>query len=249
MKRKAFTLIELLVVVGIIALLAAILFPVFARARENARRVSCASNLKQIGLGIMQYTQDYDERYPYQSAPDIGNYTTTPFDSWIKRLYPYTKSWQIFRCPSVQDHPMAGGKPNGNNNNSYAANGTIIRNGWADGYNPGGLNLAAIEEPSSIILVHEYLFGASISYVRPFDAGIEDVSRAGLYYRWLEGDPAYGNIDQIHFNGGNLLFCDGHVKFRKVSGIAASEFGLTNVTDGPAIGPSPFDVNATSIFQ
>ena len=62
MKRRAFTLIELLVVVGIIVLLAAILFPVFARARENARRVSCASNLKQIGLGIMQYVQDHDER-------------------------------------------------------------------------------------------------------------------------------------------------------------------------------------------
>ena len=63
-KRSGFTLIELLVVIAIIAILAAILFPVFARARENARRTSCVSNLKQIGLGIMQYTQDYDERYP-----------------------------------------------------------------------------------------------------------------------------------------------------------------------------------------
>src|SRR5688500_3211019 len=63
-KNRAFTLIELLVVIAIIAILAAILFPVFARARENARRASCQSNLKQIGLGVMQYVQDYDERYP-----------------------------------------------------------------------------------------------------------------------------------------------------------------------------------------
>jgi prepilin-type N-terminal cleavage/methylation domain-containing protein len=62
--RKAFTLIELLVVIAIIAILASILFPVFARARENARRTSCLSNLKQIGMGFMQYTQDYDEKYP-----------------------------------------------------------------------------------------------------------------------------------------------------------------------------------------
>src|SRR5687767_6194063 len=63
-RKSGFTLIELLVVIAIIAILAAILFPVFARARENARRASCQSNLKQVGLGFVQYTQDYDERYP-----------------------------------------------------------------------------------------------------------------------------------------------------------------------------------------
>jgi len=66
--KSAFTLIELLVVIAIISILAAILFPVFGRARENARRASCMSNLKQIGLAIMQYTQDYDEKYPYMSS-------------------------------------------------------------------------------------------------------------------------------------------------------------------------------------
>src|SRR3954469_17430376 len=90
---RGFTLIELLVVIAIIAILAAILFPVFARARENARRAACQSNLKQIGLGIAQYTQDYDER-----LPGVGGQNTTY--SWRSRIDPYIKSTQIFLCPS-----------------------------------------------------------------------------------------------------------------------------------------------------
>src|SRR6185312_8425918 len=89
--KKGFTLIELLVTIAIIAVLAAILFPVFARARENARRASCMSNLKQMGLGIMQYVQDYDETYPFgfYSVPGGTMY-------WPMLIYPYVKSEQIF---------------------------------------------------------------------------------------------------------------------------------------------------------
>ena len=94
-KSNGFTLIELLVVIAIIAILAAILFPAFARARENARRASCQSNLKQIALGFAQYTQDYDERFPQRYDPtDADNF------GWAKVLQPYLKSDQIFQCPS-----------------------------------------------------------------------------------------------------------------------------------------------------
>src|SRR3954471_18682394 len=94
LQTKGFTLIELLVVIAIIALLAAILFPVFGRARENARRSSCQSNLKQIALGIKQYVQDYDERYPLEQA---GGANRT---GWAIQVQPYLKSSQIFQCPS-----------------------------------------------------------------------------------------------------------------------------------------------------
>src|SRR5687767_53025 len=98
-RKSGFTLIELLVVIAIIAILAAILFPVFARARENARRASCQSNMKNIALGFKQYIQDYDELYPRALAgvavnPKVGNM------NWADQLDPYIKSSQIWQCPS-----------------------------------------------------------------------------------------------------------------------------------------------------
>jgi prepilin-type N-terminal cleavage/methylation domain-containing protein len=90
-KRLGFTLIELLVVIAIIAILAAILFPVFARARENARRASCANNLKQIGLGILQYVQDYDEKIPFASIYNIAPASPTGEQdgtTWRNLIFP-----------------------------------------------------------------------------------------------------------------------------------------------------------------
>lgn len=101
--RKAFTLIELLVVIAIIALLAAILFPVFARARENARRASCQSNLKQMGLGIYQYVQDYDERMPPSEQYNVygaGALLSSKSRTWRSIIFPYVKSAQVYYCPS-----------------------------------------------------------------------------------------------------------------------------------------------------
>src|SRR5450432_2193819 len=101
MKRSAFTLIELLVVIAIIAILAAILFPVFAQAREKARGISCLSNLKQAGLAYAMYTQDYDETTPLQNSPVIkdasGNYLSGGY--WFRQIKPYVKNWQLMLCP------------------------------------------------------------------------------------------------------------------------------------------------------
>jgi prepilin-type N-terminal cleavage/methylation domain-containing protein len=99
--RKGFTLIELLVVIAIIALLAAILFPVFGRARESARRASCQSNLKQVGLGIIQYTADHDGYIP---PAEVG--TSTYVYNWPSLVLPYIKSGQVFQCPSASRGDM-----------------------------------------------------------------------------------------------------------------------------------------------
>ena len=113
-KRAAFTLIELLVVIAIIALLAALLFPVFARARESARASSCLSNLKQIGTALAVYVQDYDETYPMNRLPDethplkgcvqnmpypVGSLETSRLD-WRRSVQPYLKNTYVMRCPS-----------------------------------------------------------------------------------------------------------------------------------------------------
>ena len=98
-KLQGFTLIELLVVIAIIAILAAILFPVFARAREKARQTNCLSSIKQIGTASMMYVQDYDEMFPgHTSGPD-------PSYDWPIALLPYTKNAQLFRCPSASPAP------------------------------------------------------------------------------------------------------------------------------------------------
>src|SRR5437870_4236195 len=107
--RRGFTLIELLVVIAIIAILAAILFPVFAQAREAARKTSCLSNCKQMGLACMMYVQDYDEMYPCNSwdTPAIGTADNDTKDptyrsamQWLWRIQPYMKNRQLFVCPS-----------------------------------------------------------------------------------------------------------------------------------------------------
>src|SRR5579862_9797418 len=108
-RSRGFTLIELLVVIAIIAILAAILFPVFAQARESARKIACLSNTKQLGLGIMMYVQDYDEVYPMDSwdVPAIGNADNDLHSgayissvTWIWQIMPYLKNRQILVCPS-----------------------------------------------------------------------------------------------------------------------------------------------------
>src|SRR5579872_3739810 len=98
--RAAFTLIELLVVIAIIAILAAILFPVFAQAREKARAISCLSNAKQLGLAVMMYVQDYDETYPQAEYWDQTNFPTD-FYLWSSQrcVGPYIKNGDIFKCP------------------------------------------------------------------------------------------------------------------------------------------------------
>lgn len=145
-----FTLIELLVVIAIIAILASILFPVFARARENARRSSCSSNMKQIGLGLLQYTQDWDERLPVRA--DAAN-------SWRTFIMPYVKSTQLFSCPSNKSNKSMADAliPI-----SYSCNRNVIGN-------PGnpGLKLSAVASASQLISIAENMEGtAELSFGR-----------------------------------------------------------------------------------
>src|SRR5215813_1282794 len=106
-KTSGFTLIELLVVIAIIAILAAILFPVFAQAREKARAISCLSNSKQLGLAVMMYVQDYDETYPWaMNGPDGCGGPGCPggpnqVDAWPDLVYPYVKNDGAYGCPSA----------------------------------------------------------------------------------------------------------------------------------------------------
>ncbi len=118
--RQGFTLIELLVVIAIIAILAAILFPVFAQARDKARGIACLSNMKQASLSIIMYQQDYDESIPLGNQEykgEVYNYDM----SWIKAVQPYVKNLQMFVCPNGSYDPTTDGKPDSDPTHSGAA--------------------------------------------------------------------------------------------------------------------------------
>jgi len=155
-KTSGFTLIELLVVIAIIALLAAILFPVFSRARENARRTTCMSNLKQLGMGILQYTQDSDGIYParwedtYTGTGDAGTSNPDGLDmTWADMIYPYVKNPQIYTCPDRSDEEYSFYTPQPRNTvndyfwGTYDINSTYAMYNNPYGYTTGGVTYYA----------------------------------------------------------------------------------------------------------
>jgi prepilin-type N-terminal cleavage/methylation domain-containing protein/prepilin-type processing-associated H-X9-DG protein len=244
MKRKAFTLIELLVVIAIIAILAAILFPVFARARENARRTSCLSNLKQIGLGIMQYVQDYDDTYPStQRYTNEGVNTNTTF--WYWDIDPYVKSWQTYICPSSSQGygPADASYPVSNPSyvraGNYGANQLVMRvyNATSQPY----VNMASIASVSTTYMIMDcgnfqaypseaVASGASYNYLPGM--GALGVSRGSISDRYVD-DFMNGR----HFNGINVAFADGHAKWLKAETIYTEAKKLTDA--GWTIGRAP----------
>ena len=237
--QSGFTLIELLVVIAIIALLAAILFPVFARARENARRSSCQSNLKQIGIGITQYTQDYDERWPlrYYGTEDGGEYNlsynpgASDYFSWVDAIQPYTKSTQVFLCPS-NSRKLAHCAPSSActfpDTYDYSATPsayTLNQNDTDGG--PGLLDATPTDGAKALSQ-----FGDTAGTIVVWDFGkMNGFWPAADYVALFSGDPAgNANADYValarrHLEGLNALFADGHVKFRKTA--MANEFTLT----------------------
>jgi len=212
-QRKAFTLIELLVVIAIIAILAAILFPVFARARENARRASCMSNLKQISLGFLMYTQDYDERYP----ASFTLMATPPVIFYWKAIDPYIKSKQIWQCPSQSTPALV---PSVYADMGWSA--TDLRPVYYYNYGFGGndlsgttfrLNQAAISTPSEVFLLWDMQPGFDASDFR------------GVYTRDAVR-PGLAGGKGIHLDGENYAFADGHVKW--LSRVSVPYISATN---------------------
>ena len=252
MKPKGFTLIELLVVIAIIAILASILFPVFAKAREKARQISCASNERQIGLALMQYTQDNDELLPVGISKQNG---VAYGEGWAGEVMPYVKSTGLFKCPDdsttqtthngFADYPI-----------SYALNSN------ARSKSNGSLNA-----PASTVLICE-VFGATAQIDQsdeggyagtsfdfsPATNGLPDYNNSiggafadqpdgtGADLKLATGDLAagqsgvppvagtpyasyYTGATGIHTDGSNFLFGDGHVKYLKPAQVSAGHNG------------------------
>jgi prepilin-type N-terminal cleavage/methylation domain-containing protein/prepilin-type processing-associated H-X9-DG protein len=200
MRRRSFTLIELLVVIAIIAILAAILFPVFAKAREKARQSSCTSNVKQITLGMIQYVQDYDERFPYYG---YGSSTVDPWIYWPHQLQPYIKNWQVYGCPS----------------NQYAGT-TMTYHAMVYDQRPtygftnalwqtaGGYKLAQINAPAD-----KYM---AFDSNHPALGDVRAVLTSSACANWTCGKNSATTHQWLvpHNEGANVSYVDGHVKWQ-----------------------------------
>lgn len=184
-RNTGFSLIELLVVIAIIAILAAMMFPVFSRAREKARSIACISNLRQISLALSMYAKDYGGKMPQGSytAPDMfGNVVElNGYESWPSFLYPYTRNTQIFRCPSSASDQLS---PRIEDN--YAYNYDLLQT----------TRKKRIEYPSETMIVMDF----HASYIIPGANTPENFFAAA------------GDGLRRHNDGANVAFADGHAK-------------------------------------
>lgn len=196
-RQKGFTLIELLVVIAIIAILAAILFPVFARAREKARQASCQSNEKQLALAVLMYVQDYDERMPACRFGTTANRCqgSAQYYTWRAAVQPYIKNRQIFICPSNQ----AGVDEDGFSGGIFG-NYALINEYCNTCCQPTGRHwkIVTIDQPAESIMLDETRC-PHVDYGSHLDCG----SRGGSSAFWG------------HNEGSNFAFFDGHVKWLK----------------------------------
>jgi prepilin-type N-terminal cleavage/methylation domain-containing protein/prepilin-type processing-associated H-X9-DG protein len=235
--KKAFTLIELLVVIAIIAILAAILFPVFASAKEAAKKTACLSNMKQLGLGLQLYLLDYDDQMFFRSGnanSRSGDIPTTNTNRWWNLLMPYIKNSQVFQCPS-DPLPTPSKDVNGN---------LTIQRSYIAISPAESLNLSSIPTTTDTTVITEkwgqdYVGTVTDSWIEPFN-GDFSVDATDPTRTWTAADR--------HTQQMNAVFFDSHAKAKTGGAIRASKdlTGCELVYLFPFPGPNPPTVTSTS---
>lgn len=210
-------MIELLVVIAIIAILAGILFPVFSRAREQARKAACLSNLKQIAEAFLMYAQDWDEHLPCTPYWKCGRAQNAIYSRWYYLIYPYVKNQDIFFCPSGK---TAGGWPTPPGWNAQRLSygmGKIAQCHNQDPYEEIGYSLAEYPQPAQSILVCDATHNGDGA------SRWEKVAYSGSTFCGVGCPPRPMTPDDArHTGGSNIAFVDGHVKWMSADTIRSS---------------------------
>jgi len=203
--RRAFTLIELLVVIAIIAILAAMLLPALASAKQKAWTISCVSNLKQIGLGLKMFADDNEERYPQSGGSITWNWAdpASPTNGWMQQIYSYVQNTNVFHCPGNAQLPVNNRSPFNYFNGARAAY-------VAAGDQRAAVNGRQILFPAAYVLAGDTI--DSGQFFLPNDDDKDDYSQNCVGGE-VNGTPAVGW--QAHNKGQNILFSDGHAKWFK----------------------------------
>ena len=216
--RRAFTLIELLVVIAIISILAAILFPVFAQARDRARATACLSNCRQLGLSYTLYAQDYDGLLP------LINHSGA-LASWIEACQPYIKNRNIYRCPSDGSanwtQPLAGA--------TQTRLSSYFLNAWFAGTNQYGTD-GAVDKPASVIYLGESVENSTSDHFHPMCWGAADPDYPTCTAASFAWDTPKNETKELairrHWDGSNFVYVDGHAKWGKWSQVYWQKPGI-----------------------
>jgi prepilin-type N-terminal cleavage/methylation domain-containing protein/prepilin-type processing-associated H-X9-DG protein len=241
-KSGGFTLIELLVVIAIIAVLAALLFPVLAQAREKARQTHCLSNMKQLGVATTLYTQDWDETLPHSPYKLVRRFDEPNRPNFLGAILPYVESRAVLVCSSSLDPDGSGAdlhctgpsctvdlsqldpdrlrledRCTGPDCSSYVANHVVT-----------GRRSSEIPAPAAIVYLQEFSFRTNAARHFPF------VMKGRGYAQW------YWQTTKNHAAGGNLLFADGHVQWKRQEALRSRDFGLMPPDDAPRYDPADY---------
>lgn len=258
MKKRAFTLIELLVVIAIIAILAAILFPVFAQAKAAAKKASCLSNNKQVSLGPVMYSSDNDDVMPYDAGGDPGNtyygekYVNGALDpaaptNWVRAVYPYVKNYGVFGCPVAIDQDKNNGW------GCFDSDGKVTPFCGSSAMNAiaQAKSVTSMPEPANTVVISEKSQSQKVSQSAPSYNWYDPTACPNVvnpvYHRCPTGTD--GPTTHVNHSGGNFGFADGHAKFSKKSGMKYSQFGWKGVCKFFGSGATPPNVKNLDATQ